>query len=299
MTEKKQPTLSVVTYASYTNTKEFYLAELVGSVYDLADEIIIVDGDKGIGIEHQETMNMIHKIRGTYKDAKTGESKIFGYYNPWENRLGNAMGRIQRSVAISHATCDWVILLDADEVLDERDHDKIRQAMIMADENNWDVLSFRTTHFYRDYWHTKSGANPSDPGQVWYNHRPKMFRNNLGIIDMHDRFGNYSGLIVRDFEDKAGDFADAQCVAQHTSIEVFHYGHVRSRKAYVAKTNHLEQSYHPEWVDIDPEKFEWDMTGAHEFVGEHPKAMSSRIKAFEEYFGKDGDIKQEKTEGSA
>lgn len=278
-------TLSVVTYVSHVNEKEFYLGELVSSVYDLADEIVIVDGDKGTSKEDRQTMLLITKLRETFKNQTTGESKIRGYYNPWEWRLGKSMGRIQRSLAISHATCDWVILLDADEVLHEKDFDKIKKAMEYADQHDVDVFSFRTLHFYRDYHHIKSGPNPSDPGQVWYNHRPKMFRNNIGIFDMHDNNGNYSGLVTR-------DAVDAQTVATKTSVEVFHYGHVRTRQAYVNKTNEIERSYHPDWTDIKSEKFDWDMSGTIKFTGTHPKAMVNRIKSFEKIFGVNGDIKK-------
>jgi glycosyltransferase involved in cell wall biosynthesis len=274
-------TLSVATYCSEANSKEFYLGELVSSVYDLADEIVIVDGDSG---DDCQTMNLIAALKETFNNPQANlADKIWAYYNPWEWRLGYAMGRIQRSIAISHCTSDWVILLDADEVLHEKDFVKIKAAMKHGDEAGIDVFSFRTLHFYRDYHHIKSGPNPSDPGQVWYNHRPKMFRNNIGIFDMHDRNGNYSGLINRDKE-------DAQIISAPTSIEVFHYGHVRSKYNYTRKTNEIERSYHPAWEDVNHEEFEWDMSGCIEFDGTHPHSMQKRIRKFEGLFSKDGDV---------
>jgi len=279
--EKKKMSnkLSVVTYVSEASAQEFYLAELVSSVYDLADEIVIVDGDSGYN--NRDTMTLIAALKEKFQDDR-GHNKIWAYYNPWEWRLGKNMGRIQRSIAISHATGDWVILLDADEVLHEKDFDKITDAMKYGDENNDNVFSFRTIHFYRDYWHYKAGENPSDPGNEWYNHRPKMFRNGLGIFDMHDHKGHYSGLVSR-------EAIDLQIHAQTTSIEVFHLGHVRSKKSYVEKTNLIERSYHPEWKDIDVDTFEWDMRGTYDFEGTHPVAMKRRIENFEKIFGKDGD----------
>lgn len=273
-------TLSVVTYVSNAVNGEFYLGELVSSVYDLADEIVIVDGDKGY--DNRQTMTLISALKEKFEDDR-GHNKIWAYYNPWEWKLGYAMGRIQRSVALSHASSDWVILLDADEVLHEKDFDKIKEAMQYGHENDVDVFSFRTLHFYRDYWHLKHGKNPSDSGNSWYNHRPKMFRNLQGIFDMHDKNNNYSGLITRDRR-------DCQEIASQTSIEVFHYGHVRTKEAYVHKTNLIENSYHPDWQNIDWETFEWDMRGTKDFEGTHPQAMQKRIANFEKRFGKEGDI---------
>ena len=107
-------TLSVVTYVSNAVNGEFYLGELVSSVYDLADEIVIVDGDRGY--DNRQTMTLISALKEKFKDDR-GENKLWAYYNPWEWKLGCAIGRIQRSGAISHASSDWVILLDADEGL--------------------------------------------------------------------------------------------------------------------------------------------------------------------------------------
>jgi glycosyltransferase involved in cell wall biosynthesis len=212
-----------------------------------------------------ETWNILLNIFPSrqYSSIDTDE-KIKVYHNPWEWRMGKNMGRIQRSLAISHCTSDYIILLDADEVIHERDFDKIQEAMSLGH----DCYSFRTLHFYRDFEHIKKGPNKSDPGQVWYDHRPKMFKNNLGIFDMHDNKGNYSGLVT--FKG-----IDCQEISKKTSIEIFHAGHVRSKEVYVDKQNKIEKSYHPEWKEKD---FDWDMSGTQIYRNSFPKVLLDRIK---------------------
>lgn len=259
-------TLSVATYVSNPKSLEFYLRELINSVKPISDEIIVINMDQ-CKDDRSETSLL---LCGYYDIVRT-------FHLPWQKRMMKNMGRIARSVAISQASCDYVLILDCDEVIHEKDHDKIKKCM----EMDHDIYSFRTLHFYRDYNHIKYGVNTSDPGQVWYDHRPKMFKNNLGIFDMHDKNGNYSGLVTFNGE-------DCQTIAKKTSIEIFHYGHVRSKEVYVKKTNDIERSYHPDWKDIQVEDFEWNISGTKLFEGTHPKVMKKRIenhkKKYSQYY---------------
>lgn len=280
------PTLSVVTTVSDVNSKQFYLSELVASVYEIADEIIIVDGDKGADTKNRETMNMIHKLKKVYTNPETGENKIWAYYNPWESRMGVAMYGLQDSLAISHASKEWILHLDGDEVIHEDDHIKIKKAMVMGDAENIDVFSLRTLHFYRDYNHIKTGANKNDPGNNWYNHKPRLFKNNKGIYSSH--IEGHSGLVL-------SDNRNAEEIAKKTSIVVYHYGHTRSLQVYINKTNQIEHAFHGENAKIISKKdFRWDMEMTEKFEGKHPKAMQKRISKFNRLFGENGDCNYEK-----
>jgi hypothetical protein len=265
----KNKTLSIATYVSDPISQEFYLKELLLSVWDIADEIVLINGDtreKGFNVDGftlwGETEVILDQIWDITEEH--GWEKLQEYRNPWRWRMRKSMGRIQRSLAISHCTSDYILLLDADEVIHEKDLNKIREAISLGH----DCYSLRTLHFYRDFEHIKKGPNASDPGQVWYDHRPKLFKNDLGIFDMHDNKGNYSGLVTF-------NGIDCQEISKKTSIEIFHYGHVRSKEAYADKQNKIEKSYHPEWKE---KEFDWDMSGTIEFKGTHPEVMEERIK---------------------
>jgi len=119
--------LSVVTCCSDAISKEFYLKELIESVWDIADEIIVINGDKWDGLIpwKSETDSLITSIKNKHEDFL----KLERYHNPWQKRMGCIMPRLQKSIAISHATKDYILLLDADEVIHEKDHEKIKACL--------------------------------------------------------------------------------------------------------------------------------------------------------------------------
>jgi len=100
---------------------------------------------------------------------------------------------------------------------------------------------------------------------------------------MHDGFNGYDcGLIYYNYAEEEKD-REYKPLSHHsetkaTSIETYHYGHVRSNKSYLEKKNNIERSYHPEWKDL--KKWEWDMSGTSKFIGSHPKSMKERIERF-------------------
>ena len=105
-----KPTLSVVTTCSEAVSKEYYLKELIESVWEIADEIIVINGDFNYT---GETWKL---LVDNWPDKATGlHPKLKMYNNPWQKRMGCMMGRLQRSLAISHATQDYIMLLDNDD----------------------------------------------------------------------------------------------------------------------------------------------------------------------------------------
>ena len=67
-----------------------------------------------------------------------------------------------------------------------------------------------------------------------------------------------------------------------TSIEVFHYGHVRSDKVYLQKTNEINASYHPHYKYKT--ELMLDLTNIKKFEGTYPKVMKERIERFNNEF---------------
>ncbi len=271
-----KPTLSVVTTVSDAVSKEYYLKELIESVYDIADEIIVVNGDKWPGLIpwKSETDKLISSIKAQYASDMKNFIKIKVFHNDWEPRMGCMMGRLQRSLAISHATSDYVMLLDADEVLFEQDHDKVRKCMDIGHI----AYAWRTVHFYKDYNTIKI------PGDGWYNYRFNLFKNNSYVYDMHSQDNGYQGTV---YYNNAEQEKDRKCysLASHpdaklTSIRAAHVGHVRSKKVYIKKTNDINRSYHPDRENININNFAWDMLQTEKYNGDYPKALLSRMKAF-------------------
>src|SRR3990167_6711291 len=96
------PTISL---CMIVKNEERYLDQCLNSVKDLADEIIIVDTGS---------------TDRTKEIAKKFNAKIFDF--KWTDDFSAA-----RNESIKHATKDWILVLDADEVLDEEGKKMIRE----------------------------------------------------------------------------------------------------------------------------------------------------------------------------
>jgi tetratricopeptide (TPR) repeat protein len=91
--------------------EETMLAQCLESVSGVVDEIIIVDTGS------QDS---------TVEIAKRYGARV--YHHPWEDNFSLA-----RNQSLRYATCDWIFILDADEVLTKGDHAKLRQATHIPD----------------------------------------------------------------------------------------------------------------------------------------------------------------------
>ena len=102
--------------------EEKWLEQCLNSVKKIADEIIIVDTGSA---------DKTKEIAGKYTD------KIFDF--KWINDFSAA-----RNFAISKANCEWILSLDADESISERDFEKIREATKGSEANAYHLI-------WRDY----------------------------------------------------------------------------------------------------------------------------------------------------
>ncbi|MFH1624068.1 MAG: glycosyltransferase family 2 protein, partial [Pseudomonadota bacterium] len=99
------PKSSTLSLCMIVRDEEDCLPHCLNSVRSIVDEIIIVDTgstDKTIQI------------------AKDFGAKVIQH--PWKNDFAEA-----RNVSLQHAACDWILVLDADEIIAERDLWKIER----------------------------------------------------------------------------------------------------------------------------------------------------------------------------
>jgi|GEM_PF-1951082 tetratricopeptide (TPR) repeat protein len=91
--------------------EEAHIGAALDSVKDLADEMIVVDtGSADL----------------TVPEARRRGARVFAA--PWTNDFSEA-----RNVALSKASCRWILVLDADECLSSADHGRIRD-LVRGDE---------------------------------------------------------------------------------------------------------------------------------------------------------------------
>lgn len=177
--------------------EESVLSHCLESVGGLIDEIILVD---------------------TGSDDKTVEiGRRFGariFFKPWENDFSRA-----RNVSLEKANSDWILVLDADEIISQKDHHNIRN-LIKDPHYLGFALEPRTYGNNPNYrnWIQNTGAYREEKEYAGYVPSPhiRLFRNDDRI-----RFANPVHELVEP------SFTRHGLPYLNTSIPIHHYGKVR------------------------------------------------------------------------
>jgi glycosyltransferase involved in cell wall biosynthesis len=249
--------MSISVYTTTYNAleREYCVIEGIKSALNFADEIVVVDTGS--------TDGTVDAIRALNSD------KINIYQFQWLDRIGWAMYKIIKSIALAKCTSDWCVLMDADECFHERDYEKIKRIPNhMAD--NIVAVYFNTLHFYKDYRHLLNGY---PKWRDLYIRKVYMVRNNLGI-----HHGNAGTDIDAHLNRHGMPIPEDQKV--HLDISVFHYGHVRSEKAYCKKQSDMHTYF--EGKEVKYEKVDWvPLEELTLFKSSHPVEMKERIEKWE------------------
>lgn len=99
--------MRTISLCMITRNEERFLEQCLNSVNGLVDEIIIVDTGS---------------TDNTKEIAKRFNAKIFDF--KWCDDFSAA-----RNQSLKYATCDWILVLDADESIAEEEHSRIKEAI--------------------------------------------------------------------------------------------------------------------------------------------------------------------------
>jgi glycosyltransferase involved in cell wall biosynthesis len=144
----QSPTLSL---CMIVKDEEHFLPMCLDSVKDHVDEIIIVDTGS---------------TDTTVKIAERYNAKI--YHHPWENSFSKA-----RNYSLKYATCDWILILDADEEIDKEDAHRLKE--VIKDPVGSKTSSKADLIFIPVHCKLNNGKNESIANSE------RLFRNHLGI----------------------------------------------------------------------------------------------------------------------
>lgn len=265
-------TISVAVACSNPIDMYFPFKELLLSINDLADEVVILncDSDEKVIYGDSQVDIIIDEVQKKY-DFKP---KLKIYYLPWQEHMMKNMEMLAKTAAISQCSCDYVLLLDADEIIHEEDIPKIKR-LVELDKGSY---SFRTIHFYKDY-ESVIDSNKTE----FYNHRPKLFRNFEGTFDGYQswcctEYGT-CGLETEYTADLVTwDYISLTKLANKTKVNIYHYGWVRPDDVMLHKQNTIDNRYHRNFSNRS--SWNWDMSVVKAFEGTHPKVMKERIEKF-------------------
>ncbi len=243
--------VSGFTFVKDAEKYDFPVIESIKSMLPLCDEVII-----NVGVSEDNTLNIIRSI---------DDRKIKIIETTWDKKF-NVKSRIlaqQTNIPLYKCSGDWCLYLQADEVLNEQDYEKIIACMEEnLEDERVEGLLFKYNHLYGSY---KTFIN----SYHWYRKEIRIIKNHLGIQSWRDAQG---------FRVDGKKLHVKECPA-----EIYHYGWVRdpykmgNKKQYHASLHHGSKS--PENVLNDRFYYEdhIDPYLIDEFKSVHPAVMKERI----------------------
>jgi glycosyltransferase involved in cell wall biosynthesis len=236
--------------------------ESIKSLLEIVDEYVVVLGDSDDGSKE------------AIQDLKSSKIKIID--TVWDMSL-RADGKIfaqQSDIGLDNVSGDWVIHLQADEVLHEDEIRALKNNILKYDsDDRVEGLLFPFLNFRGDYEHIHAGRKA-------HRYEIRAFRKNPLIRAYKDSqgFRKYTSLQAH----KDGEKGQKLRVAK-INVSIFHYNYVRPPKVMKEKAKVFLSFYNDDkWID---EKFkgmeEVDYNEVDQlkiFKGTHPKIMKDVIK---------------------
>lgn len=233
---------------------DYPIEEAILSILPLCDNFIVAVGDS-----EDNTLSLISEI---------APDKIKILKTTWDDSLREG-GKVlaeetNKAFKAIEEDSDWAFYIQGDEVIHEKYHPAIRQAMEeFKDDNRVDGLLFDYSHFYGSYDYVGSSMK-------WYQHEIRLIKNNKQIYSYKDaqgfRKGNNEKLVVKAI-----------------NAAVYHYGWVKEPKAMQRKQETFHKLWHDDnWMQENvakAEEFDYlsHISQLAQFKGTHPEVMQERI----------------------
>jgi len=245
-----------------TKNEEKWLEQCINSVRDIVDGIIIVD--TGSTDKTKEIAKKFCDMRVSSRTRSQLTAKIFDF--KWIDDFSAA-----RNESIRHATKDWILMLDADEVIEQDDLTKIQDAIENAGN---DIVGFALEQrSYINNFFEGAVKNDSDFELVkkytFYisNFLVRLFKNNAGLYFKH----KVHELIEESIEEKG-----LRC--KKLDVVLHHFGSLKDENLISDRVNQyseiiLKQS------EEEPENARYNYQAARMYLGRSD--FGNALKYFE------------------
>jgi hypothetical protein len=266
--------MKISAFTFVRNADKLYIPvkESILSALDLVDEYVIALGNND---EDDTTEDLINSI---------GSEKIKLIRTEWnsEKYPKNTEYAHQTDIAKQYCTGDWLLYLQCDEALHEKDHAELRMAMQTHLKNDKvEGFLFHFLHFWGDYEHVHDS-------HVWYKKEIRIIRNHPSIHSWKDAqsFRLYESFEENNYKEYQRSEGTRKLQVVQLNAQVYHYGFTRPPEIMSGKKKKTFATYHgaekgkallknlPEAYDYGP------LQHIPKFNGSHPKAMAPWIKDF-------------------
>lgn len=198
----KAPKKNTLSLCMIVKNEEQFLVKCLNSVRDIVDEMIVVDTGST-----DRTMDI----------ARIFGAKVFEF--PWTGDFSAA-----RNYSLAQATGDWILILDADEVISSLDHKRLLKTINRADRRPvaFDIV---TRNYIRKSgiagWVGNDGNYPAEETGIGWNpsHKVRLFRKNSLV-----RFENPVHELLEAALGKAG------IPIEKCPVPIHHYGRLDDNK---------------------------------------------------------------------
>ncbi len=233
---------------------DYPVVEAITSVLPICDEFIVA-----VGKSEDATYELIKNIPS---------DKIRIIETVWDDDLreGGRVFALETDKAF-HAVSehsDWCFYIQADEVLHEKYHDSVRNAMIrFKKDKSVDGLLFDYKHFWGSYDHVGESWQ-------WYRREIRIIRNDKNIFSYKDAQG---------FRKKPNQKLNVKLIDAY----IYHYGWVKDPRLMQKKVYNWLRFYKDEtWITnnvVQDEAYDYSKISSLElFEGSHPHVMLARIE---------------------
>ena len=254
--------ISAFTYVR-NGIEYFYpFLESIQSVLPMVDEFVVVVGDSTDG------------TRKSILNLNSKKIKIVDSIWDMTLREGGKIFAQQSNLGADATTGEWVIHLQADEVLHENDISRLKDYILRFDKDpKVEGLLFPFLNFHGDYDHISTGRK-SERFEI------RAFRNNPLIRSYRDSqgFRKYTSLDAY----LNGEKGVKLCVAK-IDVPVYHYPFVRPPEIMKSKITTFMSFYNDDKAMAGKSQYiqEFDYNEVHSlevFTGTHPKIMLPTIQ---------------------
>lgn len=254
--------ISATTYVRNGLKMMYPFIESIQSALPLVDEYIVVLGDSEDG-SREAVLNL-----------KSEKIKIVDTVWDMTMREGGKLFALQSNIGLDHAKGDWILHIQADEVIHENDLSTLKKCIGQYnDQPKVEGLLFPFLNFRGDYNHIHTGRQA-------HRFEIRAFKRNPLIRSYKDSQGFRKFTSLQAYAE--GEKGEKLHVAK-IGIPMFHYNYVRPPEQMKEKAkSFLRMYFDDEWFEKNFKSldgFDYNQVDRLEvFTGSHPKVMEDIIK---------------------
>jgi hypothetical protein len=255
--------ISAYSYVRNGFTLAYPFIQSIQSVLPIVDEFIMVIGDSNDG-SREAVMNL-----------QSEKIKIIDTVWDMNLRTGGKLFAQQANLGLDQTTGDWIIHIQADEVIHENDIYRLKDYIFKYDKDKRvQGLLFPFLNFRGDYNHINTGRKS-------HRFEIRAFRRNPLIRSYKDSqgFRTYSSMEAYEEGEEKGE----KLKVVKIDIPIYHYSFVRPPKLMTRKAEVFLSFYNDDqWIEKNIKKdsdFDYNAVDRLDrFTGTHPKLMEPVIK---------------------